>query len=85
MNQPETPFESVSLALNQFRERRLADRRFSARDSGDRRMLPGEAPLGDDHLQDMQRKRADIKSHRVANEAAVDQGKLLNVQAPEAN
>jgi hypothetical protein len=46
MNQPETPFESVSYALNQFRERRLADRRFSDRDTSDRRM--GEAGLNDD-------------------------------------
>ncbi|MDB5842381.1 MAG: hypothetical protein JWQ23_4333 [Herminiimonas sp.] len=38
MNQPETPFETASYELNQFRERRMADRRFSVRTSADRRM-----------------------------------------------
>ncbi len=41
MSQPEHPIEErlseVSRDLNQFRERRLADRRFQVRDTGDRR------------------------------------------------
>lgn len=84
MNQPETPFESVSFALNQFRERRLADRRFSPRDSADRRMLPGEAPLGKDHLAD-DRESSEPARHRAGNEADVDQDKLFNARAPETN
>ncbi|MGI4849596.1 MAG: hypothetical protein ACRYGK_15880 [Janthinobacterium lividum] len=78
MNQPETTsFESVSLALNQFRERRLADRRFSARDSNDRRMLPGESPLGADGEAAMHAKHD--------GEAAREQNKPASVVFPEAN
>lgn len=34
---PESLFEAASYDLNQFRERRMADRRFMARDTPDRR------------------------------------------------
>lgn len=37
MTRPETPFEAASYDLKQFRERRVADRRFSARSTPDRR------------------------------------------------
>lgn len=37
MTRPDTPFEAASYDLNKFRERRIADRRFSARTSADRR------------------------------------------------
>ena len=37
MTRPESPYEAASYALNKFRERRMADRRFSPRDSLDRR------------------------------------------------
>jgi hypothetical protein len=38
MTRPETPYEAASYDLNKFRERRLADRRFSPRTSADRRV-----------------------------------------------
>ncbi|MGV3654631.1 MAG: hypothetical protein ACO1N5_10470 [Noviherbaspirillum sp.] len=34
---PETLYEAASYDLNKFRERRMADRRFTARNSPDRR------------------------------------------------
>lgn len=37
MTRPETPYEAASYDLNKFRERRLADRRFTPRTSADRR------------------------------------------------
>lgn len=40
MTRPETPFEAVSYDLKKFRERRMADRRFSPRDTLDRRAQP---------------------------------------------
>lgn len=48
MNKPEDrpndPYEAVSYDLNKFRERRLADRRFTPRDTPDRRMNPASQP-----------------------------------------
>jgi len=38
MTSPETPYEAASYDLNKFRERRLAERRLSSRNSMDRRM-----------------------------------------------
>lgn len=37
MTKPETLFEAASYDLNQFRERRMADRRAQQRDTPDRR------------------------------------------------
>ena len=37
MTRPESLFEAASYDLNKFRERRMADRRFMARDTPDRR------------------------------------------------
>jgi hypothetical protein len=46
MSQPEHPIEKrlseVSRDLNQFRERRLADRRFRPRDTADRRVTASQ-------------------------------------------
>lgn len=42
MTRPETPYEAASYDLNKFRERRMADRRFSPRDAIDRRALQTE-------------------------------------------
>lgn len=42
MTKPETLFEQASYDLNQFRERRLAERRVVARDTPDRRRQPGD-------------------------------------------
>ena len=44
MTKPETLFEQASFELNQFRERRLADRRAVARGTPDRRRNPGTPP-----------------------------------------
>jgi hypothetical protein len=38
MSRPETPYEAASYDLNQFRERRLAERRAEQRASADRRL-----------------------------------------------
>jgi hypothetical protein len=43
MSRPETPFEAASYDLKQFRERRLADRRFQPRNTADRRKASLEA------------------------------------------
>jgi hypothetical protein len=37
MTRPDDPFEAMSYDLNKFRERRVADRRFSPRATADRR------------------------------------------------
>ncbi len=37
MTRPDSLFEAASYDLNKFRERRMADRRFQARDTPDRR------------------------------------------------
>lgn len=37
MTRPETPYEAVSYDLKQFRERRMAERRATQRDTVDRR------------------------------------------------
>jgi hypothetical protein len=42
-NRPDTPYEAASYDLKEFRERRIADRRFIPRDSADRRVLTPEA------------------------------------------
>lgn len=42
MTRPDTPFEAASYDLNKFRERRMADRRFTARGTADRRTQPTE-------------------------------------------
>jgi hypothetical protein len=39
MTRPETPYEAASYDLNEFRERRLAERRAFPRNSLDRRVL----------------------------------------------
>jgi|GEM_PF-1655579 len=39
-DRPTDPFEAASYDLNKFRERRLADRRFTARATPDRRATP---------------------------------------------
>ena len=44
MSKPETLYEKASQELNQFRERRLAERRAVARDTPDRRKQPGSVP-----------------------------------------
>jgi hypothetical protein len=36
-DRPQDPFEQASYDLNKFRERRIADRRFSPRGTADRR------------------------------------------------
>jgi hypothetical protein len=41
---PQDPFEAASYDLNKFRERRVADRRFQARDTPDRRQLQAMMP-----------------------------------------
>jgi hypothetical protein len=41
MTKPETLFEQASYDLNQFRERRMAERRAIMRDTPDRRRQPG--------------------------------------------
>lgn len=38
MEQPKNLYEEASYDLNQFRERRVADRRFKPRDTPDRRV-----------------------------------------------
>lgn len=38
MEQPKNLYEEASYDLNQFRERRIADRRFKPRDTPDRRV-----------------------------------------------
>lgn len=43
MTRPETPYEAASYDLNKFRERRMADRRFQARGTADRRNAPIES------------------------------------------
>lgn len=40
MTRPDTPYEAASYDLNKFRERRMADRRFQARGTADRRTAP---------------------------------------------
>lgn len=40
MTRPENLFEAASYDLNQFRERRMAERRSVARDTPDRRQQP---------------------------------------------
>lgn len=37
MTRPENPFEAISYDLNQFRERRMAERRSAPRNTVDRR------------------------------------------------
>lgn len=43
MTKPETLFEAASYDLNQFRERRIAERRATPRISLDRRVQPNAA------------------------------------------
>lgn len=40
MTRPEDPFEAISYDLNQFRERRMAERRSAPRSTADRRSAP---------------------------------------------
>lgn len=42
MTRPDNPFEAASYDLNKFRERRIADRRFSPRAGMERRQQNGE-------------------------------------------
>jgi hypothetical protein len=44
IDRPQDPFEQASYDLNQFRERRITDRRFSPRGTLDRRAAPQPAP-----------------------------------------
>ncbi len=46
MTRPESLFEAASYDLNQFRERRMAERRATPRNSADRRVA--RAPVPDD-------------------------------------
>ena len=55
MTKPETLFEQASYELNQFRERRMAERRAVARDTPDRRRQPGTAPEPESEPQDSNR------------------------------
>jgi len=57
MTRPETPYEAASYDLNQFRERRMADRRFQARDTADRRTTP----MGNRTAMDENRKDTTVK------------------------
>lgn len=52
MTKPENLFEQASYELNQFRERRMAERRAVARDTPDRRRQPGDLPEQDDSVKD---------------------------------
>lgn len=51
MTKPETLFEKASYDLNQFRERRMAERRAVARDTPDRRRQPGIPPQSQPNAQ----------------------------------
>lgn len=51
MTRPETPYEAASYDLNKFRERRMADRRFQARGTADRRTTPVEGRVVTDNGQ----------------------------------
>jgi hypothetical protein len=58
---PQDPFEAASYDLNKFRERRIADRRFQARDTPDRRrsslfMPPEQIPQPWDASKDIHTK-----------------------------
>jgi hypothetical protein len=52
MTRPETPYEAASYDLKKFRERRMADRRFSPRDSLDRRVSQPENGASDQQAVD---------------------------------
>lgn len=43
MTRPQDPFEAISYDLNQFRERRMAERRAVPRNTADRRSASGAA------------------------------------------
>lgn len=47
MSRPQTPYEAASYDLNQFRERRMVERRATQRDSADRRIAPGDGKAED--------------------------------------
>lgn len=47
MTKPETLYEKASYELNEFRERRMAERRAIMRDTPDRRQQPGNPPQTD--------------------------------------
>jgi hypothetical protein len=49
MTRPESLFEAASYDLNKFRERRMADRRFMARDTPDRRKSQSETVMARQH------------------------------------
>ncbi len=51
MTRPETPYEAASYDLNKFRERRMADRRFTPRGTADRRSQPVEGKTAGDEGQ----------------------------------
>lgn len=51
MTRPETPYEAASYDLNKFRERRMADRRFTPRGTADRRIQPVENKTATDENQ----------------------------------
>lgn len=47
MSRPQTPFEAVSYELNQFRERRMKERRAVPRSGLDRRVAANEEPTAE--------------------------------------
>jgi hypothetical protein len=49
MTKPETLFETASYDLNKFRERRMAERRASLRDTPDRRVSASGMPPAQDN------------------------------------
>lgn len=51
MKKPETLFETASYDLNKFRERRMAERRATLRDTPDRRTSASGAPPAQDNEQ----------------------------------
>ena len=46
MEKPKTPYEQASQELNEFRERRIAERRFKPRGTPDRRRKKDDADQG---------------------------------------
>ena len=55
MEKPKTPYERASQELNEFRERRIAERRSRPRGTPDRRRKTGEA--SQESMNDMLTKR----------------------------
>ncbi len=62
MTRPETPYEAASYDLNKFRERRMTDRRFTARGTIDRRTAPVESKAGADENSSVADSQSDSQS-----------------------